>query len=180
MNNNETVNSQSSDVSTEPQIIEFGPYRVIGMRYAGKNENMEIKTTLWEGETGFLKRCSEIQTPADCDIAFGICRCLPGVTDGSFEYIAAVPAAADADIPEGMVEAHIAACRYVVFAAASLDELGQTWDAIGPWFAEHPEWASFCNETKCDCATHPGFEFYPPEFGINGRLFLYVPIRPAE
>ena len=88
----------------EPKIVEFGPYRVIGMRYAGKNEHGEIPA-LWHGEGGFVFRFSEIKTLPGADISFGLCRCLPGVTDGSFEYIAALPATSDALIPEGMVEA---------------------------------------------------------------------------
>ncbi|MCE5198914.1 MAG: GyrI-like domain-containing protein [Armatimonadota bacterium] len=161
----------------EPQIVEFGPYRVIGMRYAGKNENAEIKA-MWDGENGFLSRMSEIDTTSGECMSFGLCRCIPGVTDGSFEYIAALPANPDALVPEGMVEASIGAATYAVFTVPSLGEISQVWTESMAWLAAHPNWDGYCNETACECADYPGFELYPADFGVTGKLFLYMPVRP--
>jgi predicted transcriptional regulator YdeE len=166
-----TVNENAS----APQIVEFGPYRVIGVRYAGKNENAEIKA-LWDNS--FLPRISEIVKPGTGEkIAFGLCRCLPGVTDGSFEYIAAAPASADAPIPDGMVDVQIAACTYVVFPVESLSAIMHAFEQSCSWLESHPEWEAYCSPAGCDCATHPGFELYPESFGVDGKLFVYIPIK---
>jgi len=156
----------------EPQIVEFGPYRVIGMRYAGKNAQDEVKA-LWET---FFPRMGEVERPAGCGYAFGLCRCLPGVTDGSFEYIAALPATPEAPMPEGMVEAPVAAASYVAFPVPSLAVIKQAWDALGPWIAAHPEWEPYCGLTACQCPTHPTFELYPPDY-TGGAFFIYMPVR---
>lgn len=170
-----------NNAATEPQVVEFGPYRVIGMRYVGKNEQGEIPA-MWGGETGFVARMGEIKTPAGCPcISFGLCRCLPGATDGSFEYIAALPATPDAPIPAGMVEARIAGGSYVAFPVASLAELMPAWGQLGAWLAAHPEWQAYCGDPvakTCDCENHPTFELYPAQFATDGKLFIYMPIRP--
>lgn len=169
--------------TTTPEIIEFETCRVIGMSYVGKNENKEIPA-LWDSENGFLRRMGEVVSPpaakwkgTDRHPAFGICRCFPGATDGSFEYIAAVPATADAPIPEGMVEATIAAGTYAAFPVPSLDALHAAWQAVGEWQKAHPEWVGYCDNEGCDCVNHPAFELYPPDFGDQGQLFIYVPVR---
>ena len=108
----------------EPKIIEFGPYRAVGINYIGKNENGEIPK-LWDSETGFLSRVAEL-TPVE-GIFFGICRCVPGMTDGTFEYIAGAPIADDAPVPDGMVEAKIAGGTYAAFEVPSLDDLMKAW-----------------------------------------------------
>ena len=155
-----------------PQLVEFGPYRVIGARCVGTNAQGEF-STLWERD--FLPRMGEVVKPAGQEFVVGLCRCLPGVSDGSFEYIAAAPATADAPIPAGMVEAQLAA-TYVVFPVAGLSAIMQAWGQFGPWLEAHPEWDGCCTPTGCDCATHPGFELYPSTFGRDGKLFIYMPV----
>ncbi|MEN6544451.1 MAG: GyrI-like domain-containing protein [Armatimonadia bacterium] len=160
----------------EPQVVEFGPYRAIGTRYVGKNENREI-TAMWDRD--FLPRMAEVKPPlSGPHLAFGLCRCLPGVTDGSFEYIAAVIAADDAPVPEGMMEATVAGGTYVAFPAESLEVLTEAWQALPQWLAAHPEWEGYCGKDCCDCDTHPSFELYPEDFGEKGKLFVYMPIKP--
>ncbi|HOF87458.1 MAG TPA: GyrI-like domain-containing protein [Armatimonadota bacterium] len=167
--------------SIEPRIVEFGPYRVIGMRCVGNNARNEF-ADLWGASGGFLSRMHEVARPEGAaGIAFGLCRCVPGVTDGTFEYIAAAPAAADAAVPDGMIAALIAAGTYAAFPVAALSELMAAWGAVGPWLAAHPEWQAYCgypSAQDCDCAHHPAFELYPETFATDGRLSVYVPIRP--
>lgn len=166
----------------EPEIVEFGPYRVIGMRYAGKNEHGEIPA-LWHGEGGFVFRFSEIKTPPGADMSFGLCRCLPGVTDGSFEYIAALPAACDAPIPDGMVEAKIGKATYAVFTSPTLADIFQAWQDAMKWCEEQSEWQCYCDVADtgiCECAEYPSFELYPADFGETNRLYVYIPIRPKR
>lgn len=163
----------NTQAGPEPQIIEFGPYRAIGMSENGKGDF----AALWER---FMPRVGEITMPAASAFSFGICRCLPGATDGKFEYVAAIPAAADTQIPEGMIEVPITACTYVVFPVASLAELPGKWEQSFKWFAEHPEWQGYCHPDNCDCANHPSFELYPADFSSNGKLFIYLPIQPVS
>jgi len=164
-------------MSEDVKIVEFGPYRAIGMGCVAKNEHGEF-ADLWMRESGFLKRMHEIDALPGIG-SFGLCRCAPGVTDGSFEYIAALPAKPDAPVPEGMVEAPIPAGTYAVFTAPSLAEIPQTWSATQAWMASHPEWKSYCEptDTGCDCIDHPNFELYPPGFNGENELFIYIPLR---
>ncbi|HEY3376286.1 MAG TPA: effector binding domain-containing protein [Armatimonadota bacterium] len=162
------------NVNAVPQLVEFGPYRVIGTRYAGKNEHNEIPT-MWQRD--FLPRMQEVVKADGADFSVGLCHCLPEVRDGSFEYIAAVPTTADAPIPAAMVETRIAAATYIAFPVASLAELKQAWELLAPWLEAHPEWEGYCTPNGCDCATHPGFELYPATFGVDGKLFIYLPVR---
>ena len=108
---------------------------------------------------------------------FGLCRCVPGVTDGSFEYIAALPAKADAVVPDGMIEAAIGKSTYAVFTVNGLAEIMQGWEAAYKWVVESSEWVSYCGDGSCDCVNYPGFELYPPEFTGDNKLFVYIPVR---
>ncbi len=163
----------------EPTIIQFGPYRVIGLGYRGKNEHGEIPA-LWDAQAGLPARLAEIAVPAGANFAVGLCRCIPGATDGSFEYLAALPAAADAPVPPGMMEAFIPAATYAAFPVESLQVLMDRWGQASAWVAAHPEWQAYCGAAGCDCARYPSFELYPPEFTSDGTLFLYLPVRPAK
>lgn len=170
------VQASSWQPVSEPTIVSFGSYRVIGTQYVGKNENNEIPA-MWDKV--FLPRMKEIKIPDGVHFCFGICRCIPGATDGSFEYIAAVPVTQDAPVPDGMVDASIPFGEYLAIPVRDLSEIHQAWCHSGDWFSDHPEWTGYCNEEGCDCAQHPGFEFYPPEFDGNGPLYIYIPIQPA-
>lgn len=162
---------------SEPRIVEFGPYRTIGISCVGKGAADFV--AVWDAESGFLARMCEVDAAPGTDFAVGMCRCVPGVADGSFEYIAARPAGPDASVPKGMIEAPIAGGTYAVFPVAGLDDLMRGWNATREWLEAHPEWDSYCNEQSCDCANHPSFELYPPGFTPEGELFIYIPLRPA-
>ena len=166
--------------AVEPLIIEFGPCRTIGIRYAGKNENNEIPQ-VWDKQ--LIPRMGEIRTPPNGGAAFGICRCIPGATDGSFEYIAAVETAPEAPVPAGMVAVDIPACQYAAFPVESLEQIKTVWEGTGAWFEANPGFEPFCGPNGCDCANHPGFEYYPPNWDM-GSLFVYLPVadkrRPQD
>jgi predicted transcriptional regulator YdeE len=155
------------------EIKQFGPYRIIGMSYVGKNENNEVPQ-LWERE--LMPRSKEIQTP-ERSSAFGICRCIPGKTDGTFEYVAAVEANAEAAVPDGMVAVEIPKSDYVVIPVSGLGEVRQAWGKVPEKLAGLTGWSPFCGPAGCECASHPCFEYYPPEFEGNGPLFLYIPVK---
>jgi predicted transcriptional regulator YdeE len=159
-----------------PQIVEFGPYRVIGVAMIGPGDGEAMKA-LWHD--AFSPRIDEVQRLEGTGFAVGLCRCLPDATDGTFEYIAAIPAATDAPVPAGMIEAPIAAATYAAFPVDSVFDIAATWAQIGPWLEAHPEWNGYCTPAGCQCATHPGFEMYPPSCHVDGKLFIYIPVRRA-
>jgi len=151
----------------------FGPFRAIGVRYTGKNENQEV-TKLWDA---FLPRHSAIGMPESAP-AFGVCRCLPGVKDGAFEYVAAFAARPDAPLPEGMMAVEIPRGDYFVYRFDSLAECKQAWEKAAGALAADPAWTGYCNgPDDCQCATHPCFEYYPPEYCGSGPAYVYLPVR---
>jgi len=155
------------------ETMAFGPVRAIGVRYAGKNENQEIMK-LW-GE--FVPRMKEIAAP-EGGVGFGICRCLPGVKDGSFEYIAALQALPDAPVPEGMVALDIAACEYFVERFEKVPDYRKAWEQAAGKLAADTEWMGYCTgPDNCRCAEHPCFEYYPPEFRGDGPMHIYLPVH---
>jgi AraC family transcriptional regulator len=168
---------ENCNPAMEPAIIEFGPFRTIGLNYIGKNQQGEIKQ-LWNNTTGIWSRMNEIQAPENF-AAFGICRCLPGSTDGTFEYIAALTAEPSAPVPEGMVDVNIPSCTYAVFPVKGLNEIQSAWGTAMNWLAAHPEWEAYCDQAKgvCDCANHPCFELYDCEFPEKGSFKIYLPIK---
>lgn len=155
------------------EIAAFGPFHAVGMRYAGKNENKEIMQ-LW-GE--FLPRRTAIAMPEGAS-AFGVCRCLPGVKDGSFEYVAAFEAKADAPAPEGMMPLDIPQGDYFVHRFESVQECKKAWQEAAGTLAADTQWTNYCNgPDDCQCEAHPCFEYYPPEFNGTGPVYLYLPVR---
>lgn len=155
------------------EIKEFGPYRIIGLSYTGKNENKEV-FQLWERQ--FMPRRHEIDMP-ERPGAFGICRCVPGAKDGTFEYVAAVEAKLGAAPPEGMVAVDIPRGDYVVIPVSGLGEVRQAWSTVPEKLSRFTEWEPYCGPGGCECATHPCFEYYTPEFDDGGPMFLYIPVK---
>lgn len=162
---------------SQPKMVEFGPVRVIGVSYIGQNKNNEIPT-LWEQQ--IIPRVGEIK-PGDLKSAFGICRCVPDAPpspDGyTFEYIGGLDAAAGAPVPAGMKSVDIPRGHYIVIEIPNLKEVKNAWMSLGQVVASFPEWQAFCGPQGCQCATHPSFEYYPPNFTAEKPLFLYVPVE---
>lgn len=71
---------------SQPETKQLGPYRVIGMSVVDKDSS--AFKALWEQ---FIQRIGEIEQAGDGQF-FGLCRCWPGATDGTFEYVAGVSA----------------------------------------------------------------------------------------
>jgi hypothetical protein len=113
---------------------------------------------------------------------FGICRCALGAENGEFEYIAAAPASDDAPVPEGMMEVTIPACTYAEFPVSGLSVIGEAWTKAAAWVEANPQWKGFCdgNPEGCGCIATPSFELYPPNFGEDGKLFVYMPIQHSK
>lgn len=153
------------------QILEFGPFRAAGLAYRGKNESSEIPQ-LWDRLVPHIHELAEPETGF-----FGICRCIPGVKDGTFEYIAAMQPRAGAVLPEGFVEVEIPRGVYAVYGAEGLEKVKETWMEAGRKTGELKEWVGYCGAEGCECATHPGFEYYRPGYPGCGRLEILLPVR---
>lgn len=166
-------------VPFETTILEFGPQRIMGMSVVTANANGEC-AALWGNEGGFANRMNEVKPPDTGAPCFGVCRCVPGITDGRFEYIAAVSASADAVLPEGMVELTLPKTQYLCITVPSLEQIGAAWNYMGQWCAENPKWRGYCDQTGCECTEYPAFEYYTAEFFTTKKLYVYVPIRPKE
>ncbi len=156
------------------KIVEFGPVRTIGISCVG-SQSAEF-SKLWEQD--LIPREREIAMP-EGGAAYGVCRCIPGATDGSFEYMALVEATEGSPVPEGMVEHRIPGCRYAVFEVAGLSEIGASWQKASAEVEANPEWEAYCSAKGCSCAEAASFEYYPPQFGVDGKLSLYIPVRPT-
>jgi predicted transcriptional regulator YdeE len=153
------------------EIVEFGPFHTIGISLIG-NEPTKCKF-VWE--QGIFPRTSEILKPTR-PLAFGFCRCVPGATADTFEYVAAFEALPDAPVPPGMIAVDIPRTQYIAIPVASLAVIGEAWHSIPSAVAAHPGYTAHCGPTGCDCAHFPTFEYYPHTFPKDGRLFVYVPV----
>lgn len=115
----------------EPVKFETLPaFKVMGMKYRGKNENSEI-SELW-GELN--PRCPEIPSIGEC--AYGVCTMASSMPEGVFEYVAGFKVAADAVAPEGMLVVEVPENKYAVFEhRGSKETLMNTYHLIAnEWF----------------------------------------------
>jgi predicted transcriptional regulator YdeE len=155
------------------QTITFGPYRALGMSYTGRNENNEIQK-IWEQ---FIPKLCGQYASLNKGGSVGICRCAPGKTDGTFEYVAALLAAPDTAVPDGLVAVEIPQGDYAVFTVPEVDQCKTAWESSFAALAGS-EWTSYCNgPDNCQCAAHPSFEFYPPDYRGCGPFSLYIPVK---
>lgn len=76
----------------------------------------------------------------------------------------------EAAIPEG---------TYAVFAVQGLEHIGQVWQESMQWQSSQTEWKGYCGPDGCDCANHPCFELYPPDFGETQKLYICLPVQKA-
>lgn len=162
-------------MTTSPDALtaeEFGPRRAIGLSMIARGGSGDF-SSLWHDQ--FLPRADEIAHP-DQAAAFGVCRCVPGAADGSFEYLALLEATADASIPAGMVAVDLPQSHYAVFEVPGLDAISTVWGQASQAIADQEVWKPYCGPAGCQCATHPGFELYPSDFQQTRRLVIYVPV----
>lgn len=154
------------------KIVEYGPVRAIGMSRVAKADGGDFPK-LWEE---FMMAAGSL--PRLDGTAFGFCRCVPGKTDGTFEYVASIAVPTDAKVPAGMIEVSVPRCDYAVFDVAGLKDIGQAWQNVPKAMAALDKWDPYCGPKGCECATHPCFEMYPRTFMDDGKLALYVPVKP--
>lgn len=159
-----------SSVNITPGIVRFGPCRAIGLSFKIGKERPDFGA-FWDQ---LMKRHGEIGATDDGRY-FGLCRCIPGATDGTWEYVPA--AESSAKVPQGMVEVNIPECEYASIEVQGLEKVKDAWGAVHRGAAKLPGYETWCGEKGCECATHPSFEYYPADFPQTQRLYLYVPLK---
>lgn len=124
-------NNNNKEQKMEPVKFETLPaFKVMGMKYRGKNENGEI-SDLWDV---LNPRCAEIPAIGQC--SYGVCLMESNAPDGVFEYIAGFKVASDAVPPKGMVVVDVPENKYAVFEhVGSKETLMNTYHLIATeWF----------------------------------------------
>ncbi len=162
--------------SFESRMDRFGAKRIIGTSIVTDNANGEIPA-LW-ADDNFQALLKQIISPLEGAPCYGVCRCVEGVTNGKYEYIAAVEATADAAIPEGMIECTIPEADYLIITVPGLENIKKAWEYVyNTWFPANPEWRGYCDDQGCECTSYPTFEYYTDEFFVTNCSYIYVPIR---
>ena len=150
----------------EPKIESRPAFRVVGMKYHGKNEQNEIPL-LW-GE--FVLRLAEVQNRVDEGATYGAMGNYVEDT-GEFDYVAGLNVSTAAKVPEGMVSWDVPAQTYAVFSC-TLPTLGTTLEHI------HGTWLPASSYRHAD---GPEFELYrdgefDPE-DPDSLMYIYIPIE---
>jgi len=151
----------------EPKIIEKPGFKVIGLRYFGKNEQGEIPA-LW---SDLMSRAGEIKDKSQSMESYG----LMGMMDkeGNFEYIAAIPVDRVSEIPEGMVAREINNAKYLVFThVGDAEKMKETYDFV------YNKYCPECGEDVRYDTYH--FELYDERFKNftpDSEFDIYVPIK---
>lgn len=150
-----------------PKIVEKPGFKVIGLRYFGKNEQGEIPA-LWSDLMG---RAGEIKDKSQSMESYG----LMGMMDkeGNFEYIACTPVDRVSEIPEGMVAREINNAKYLVFThVGDAEKMKETYNFV------YNKYCPQCDEDIRYDTYH--FELYDERFknfAPDSEFDIYVPIR---
>ncbi|MBX9345880.1 MerR family transcriptional regulator [Chromobacterium vaccinii] len=147
-----------------PDIVNLPAFRVIGLAWGPQDEG-DIPS-MWQR---FLERENEI-ADARPGSSYGLCQPLP---DGGWRYLAALQAAADAPVPDGMAAVDVPAQRYARFRhVGPVDGLPATFRAI------HGSWLPAAGLEAVDGIE---FEYMDQRFIAPGHpdslTELYIPIR---
>lgn len=153
------------------QILEFGPFETAGVAYVGKNEGGEIRQ-LWQDHVHRLCELADLGRGF-----FGFCRCIPGLSDGTFSYIAAMQPRAGVALDQGMERVSVPQGVYAVFGVEDLADTKDAWARASQAIAGLEHWKPYCGADGCECATHPCFEYYPPGYMGQGRFELLFPLQ---
>jgi AraC family transcriptional regulator len=155
----------------EPRIVRKGEFKVIGMRYVGKNEHGEI-SQMWVELNPRIKEIPNLtRDPEYGDVTYGVCGCVEGAEPGVFEYIACLPVSSIEKVPEGMVGKVVPEQTYAVMEAHGIKDIGPTYEYI------IKKWLPSSNYLPGD---GPDFELYPEEFDPEdpeSSLYIFFPVK---
>jgi len=149
----------------EPQLAGKTAFRVIGLKYRGKNENNEIPQ-LW---VEFMRHRDKIVGLSKPITAYGICDNLD-IESGQFDYIAGLGVDSIDEIPDGLVGVDIPAQEYAVFAC-TLPTIADTYKRI---------YETWLPQSSYKRAAGPEFELYDMDFDpqkADSKLYLHVPVE---
>lgn len=145
----------------EIKIVTKEAFTVAGLNYHGKNENNEIPG-IWQQ---FNPRFKEIPNLVEPYKAYGVCGAVE--EDGRFRYLAGFEIAEESDLPEDMETWQVPAQSYAVFPC-KLSTIGDTYNyAFQTWLPG----------SDYEHVQAPDFEYYPPEFEPEAKMFIYIPVK---
>lgn len=105
------------------RIVSLPAFTVVGLEYVARSP--AGIGPLWER---FQPRGHEVQPLAETGVAYGVCTAMP---DGMLRYVAGLPVAHDAAVPEGMVKFTVPAQKYGVFThRGAVSGIGETFQTI--------------------------------------------------
>ena len=139
-----------------PRITARQPFKVVGMKYRGKNENEEIPQ-LWRD---FWPRHGEIPARVAPALSYGVITNFDEEA-GEFDYIAGVEVGNGAEPPAGMVAIELPGQTYAVFDC-TLPTLMETMSRI------YQEWLPNSGYSR---AQGPEYEFYDERFDPDRDRF---------
>jgi len=162
-----THSKKEMEIAMDIRFVTKPAFTVVGLAYHGKNENSEI-SQMW-GEF------NQKATPAmqKQDTFYGVCKMVPGLPEGHFEYVAGTELPEGAAIPEGMITRRIPEYRYAVFAhRGGMETLRQTYQNIySVWM---PEAGLKPVEDGLDMEVYTE-EF--DDFSEKSVFYIYVPVQ---
>ncbi len=151
----------------EPKIISKPAFMVVGMKYAGKNENQEI-SQMWGL---FNPRAQEIKNVV-WGKTYGVSSMVEGLEKGVSEYVAGLEVSRIEDLPREMVAVMVPQQRYAVFEhRGSLESLRDTYNYI------HQLWLPKLGYRH---GNGPELEVYDDKFKAfspNSLFYIYVPVE---
>ena len=160
-------NPNRKENEMEPTYVSLPAFTVVGMRYFGKNEHLEI-SELWGRANQKLHLVKNVCK----DAAFGVCTTVPGAAPGEFEYVAGLQVSKVEDLPDGFVVREVPAHKYAVFThVGALEKLRDTYNYI------YQVWA---NQPGNQLAGDVDFEYYDADFkdfAPDSRFYIYVPVK---
>ena len=151
----------------EYEIIRRPSFKIVGMRYRGKNENEEIPQ-LWRE---FWPRIKEIVHRVPANVAYGVIDNFDEER-GEFDYVAGLEVDSLSEIPKGMTGVELPDQTYAVFECT----LPTLMEPIG---YVYQEWLPQSDYVRSE---GPEFELHDERFDIaQGKLdmAIYIPVRES-
>jgi len=155
----------------EPKIITKPGFTLVGLRYFGKNENLEISHH-WERFNQRVRELGGLPNETG-NAAIGLCITPEDESiDGAFEYVAGLPVTEAEDVPEDFVVRHVPEQTYAVFAhKGDLPSLQKTYEYI---------YETWLPQSNYKLAGKMDFEYYNADFkdfAPDSVFYIYVPVE---
>ncbi len=157
----------------EPKIKTKPGFTLVGLRYFGKNQNMEIPH-LWERFNQRMRELGGLPNETG-DAAIGLCITPEDEPiDGAFEYVAGLPVTEAEDVPDDFVVRRVPEQTYAVFAhKGDLPSLPKTYEYI---------YETWLPQSGYKLGGKMDFEYYDADFkdfAPDSVFYIYVPIEKA-